>query len=99
MRHKLLKAKTAEDRDILKGKIEAREYMDWLVNGSGADDQVNVIKAYLIRTDFFRKWTDELIETDNEREEIRIIERINEWERIKKRFLKDPNKFLKVWHL
>ena len=98
MRKLLLKAKNTEERDQVKGKIDAREHMDWLVQSSRIEDKASEMKEYLLRADLFGKWTDELMETTDERLENRIIARVKEWERIKRQFLKDPHKFLKIWH-
>lgn len=87
MRNKLLNNRlTVEQRDVLKGKILAREDFETCINyHATVDDR----KEFLLNEDSFHILTDALIKENNEREETKIIARIKEFEKLKKQYLKE----------
>lgn len=89
MRHKLLKKMSTEERDKLKGKIEAQEDYDSIVNSvPDGPEKHNKLKAFFIKEDSSNQLLGLLLKETNERVENKIIARVKHFEALKKKFLK-----------
>lgn len=89
MRHKLLKKMSTEERDKLKGKIEAQEDYDSIVNSvPDGPEKHNKLKAFFLQEDSSNQLLGMLLRETNERIENKIISRVKHFEALKKKFLK-----------
>lgn len=95
MYNKLLKAKTIEDRDVWKGRIEAEEDFKSIIDAVVVStEKINELKAYFAREDSKRILVGRMLETTDERLENKIIARVEHFEKLKKAFLKNPQKYV-----
>lgn len=89
MRHKLLKKMSTEERDKLKGKIEAQEDYDSIVNSvPDGPEKHNKLKAFFLQEDSSNQLLGMILKETNERVENKIIARVKHFEALKKKFLK-----------
>lgn len=89
MRQKLLKKMSPEERDKLKGKIEAQEDFDSILEAyPDGPEKHNTLKAFFLQEDSSNQLLGSLLNETNERVENKIIARVKHFETLKKRFLK-----------
>lgn len=87
MRNKLLNSRLSpQERDVLKGKIEAREDF---ASVRKFHETLEATKVYLETEESFLTLTTRLLGENDERAETKIIARIKEFERLKKKFFKE----------
>jgi hypothetical protein len=92
---KLLSCKP-EERDTIKGKIEAVDDFIGCVNQiADSDEKINKLKAFFIREASDEILMQRILETTDYRLENKLIARIRHFNSMKKRFLADPHKMLK----
>lgn len=80
---------STEERDKLKGKIEAQEDYDSIVNSvPDGPEKHNKLKAFFLQEDSSNQLLGMLLRETNERIENKIISRVKHFEALKKKFLK-----------
>lgn len=85
-----------EQRDEVKGKIEAQEDFKSCVDQVREDEErINKLKAFFQREKSKEILMDVILDTNDERLENKLIARIKHFEKLKRDFFKDPHKTLK----
>lgn len=80
---------STEERDKLKGKIEAQEDYDSIVNSvPDGPEKHNKLKAFFLQEDSSNQLLGMILKETNERVENKIIARVKHFEALKKKFLK-----------
>lgn len=78
-----------EERDKLKGKIEAQEDFDTIVKSvPDGPEKHNKLKAFFLQEDISNQMLGALLNETNERIENKIIARVKHFESLKKKYLK-----------
>lgn len=78
-----------EERDKLKGKIEAQEDFDTIVKSvPDGPEKYNKLKAFFLQEDISNQMLGALLNETNERIENKIIARVKHFESLKKKYLK-----------
>lgn len=80
---------STEERDKLKGKIEAQEDFDTIIHSvPDGPEKGNKLKAFFLQEDISNQMLGLLLNETNERIENKIIARVKHFEALKKKFLK-----------
>lgn len=80
---------STEERDKLKGKIEAQEDYDSIINAyEDGPEKHNKLKAFFLQEDSSNQILGMLLKETNERVENKLISRVKHFEALKKKFLK-----------
>lgn len=78
-----------EERDKLKGKIEAKEDFDSILKAyPDGPEKYNTLKAFFLQEDSSNQLLGIILNETNERIENKIIARVKHFESLKKKYLK-----------